>query len=189
MSKPLYLYFTRPEAYEVYMGGKRSITVWFEPPQYRHTAKPEDYRGRYSERGWSYDHDYGKRARSLFKQDPDLLDLIWDFVAWSVYPKGMTLEQGSEWVAKAITSPPTPDLWGDFEDNYSWLSDDRNWEAKCNLSYKRFLLKVDVRNLSGELITPLVELPDAKNWVETTDISPYLATRYWVPSTDCKMPF
>lgn len=189
MSKPLYLYFTRPDAYEVYMGGKRSVRVWLEAPQYRHTATVEEYRGKYSERGWSYDYDHGKVARPLFKQDPDLLELVWDQIVWSVLPRGMSLKEGLEWQHQPDTDPPREDGFGDILSNYHWLFEDRNWEAKCNLCHKRFVLKVDVRSMTSEFVAPLVELPNVRDWVTTTEITPYLATRYWIPGSDGDIPF
>lgn len=189
MSKPLYLYFTRPDAYEVYMGGKRSVTVWLQQPQYRHSAKSEDYRGRYSERGWSYDYDHGKNAKPLFKQDPDLLELVWDRIVWSLLPKGMSLEEGLEWYKQPDMQPPRDDGWGHIQTNYHWLFEDRNWEAKCNLCHKRFVLQVDVRGMTSEFVSPMVELPDGRDWVITSEITPHLASRYWVPQSDGDIPF
>lgn len=190
MNKPLYMYFTRPDAYEVYMGGKRSIRVWLQPPQYRHTATHEDYRGRYSERGWSYDYDHGQSAKPLFKQDQQLLEVVWEKIVWSLLPKGMSYEEGLIWTEQPDSDPPRKDsLYGDVITNYHWLFEDRNWEAKCNLCHKRFVLQVDIRSLSCEFIEPLVELPNVHGWVKTSEISAHLATRYWVPQGDGDIPF
>ena len=184
------MYFTRPDAYEIYMGGKRSVRVWLQAPQYSHSANHDDYRGRYSERGWSYDYDHGQSAKPLFKQDKQLLDVVWDKIIWSLLPKGMSFEDGLIWVNEPDSKPSRNDsLFGDVITNYHWLFEDRNWEAKCNLCHKRFVLQVDVRSLSCEFVEPLVEFPDSNDWVKTTEITPYLATRYWVPNPIGKLPF
>lgn len=172
------------------MGGKRSVKVWLEPPQYHHSACREDYRGKYSEQGWSYDNHYGRSAKPLFKQDPNLLTLVWDKIIWSLLPKGKSLEEGLIWFDQPDSTPPRKDeLFNDVITNYNFLFEDKNWEAKCNLCHKRFILKVDVRSLTSEFIAPLVEYSDSHTWVRTMEITPYLATRYWVPKGSSDIPF
>lgn len=161
MNTPFYLYVTRPYAYEIYMGGWRNMRVWTDEPQYFHGPGRHDAFYGTSERGWSdFDDLHGSRAKPLFKDDPLLGEAIWREVFWSVLPKGMTAEEGETWWKEQS------DFDSRRDDNWHNLFADRNWEAKCNLCHKRFLLKIDVRNSTVERIAPRVYLP---NWFATPD--------------------
>lgn len=154
---PLYVYITRPEAYEIYMGGKRHLELWLLPPAYDHRSV--EYNGlfgvtKYIDCGWQTVTS-GVQARHLLTQDKDLTVAIMREVILSLYPKGMNAQQGEAWAA-AIDPDAEQDK--DFPDDPNWrrLKNDKEWEAKCNTCFKRFLLKVDLRNNTVQRIIPQV---------------------------------
>lgn len=180
---PLIVYMTRPEAYEVFMGGKRDIRMWVQEPAYSHASRSYEVVGkqRYVDRGWHAPHTSGVLARDLLKQDKELLEAVWKEIFWSILPQGMTYEDGYEW-ADTITKPDP-----EFPvTNYHLLTDDKEWEGKCNVCHKRFLLKVDLRSNQVERVIPHVELrrrstdePLIHGWVTTDQASFIDATEYW----------
>lgn len=176
--KPLIVYITRPTAYEVYMGGKRHLNLWLQEPHYDHRPMSNGD-GQYVDRGWTAAHCSPEPARLLLNQDDDLLDLVMEHVVTSLYPLGMRAEEGIFWSERL-----------DSERDPGWRSlfKDAEWEGKCNLCMKRFLLKVDLRNSTVEKVKPGVVVRDS--YVETTDITFELATRrYHDPNSIDIIPF
>lgn len=176
---------TRPEAYEVYMGGKRSVLMWVQEPAYSHASRSYMVgdKQRYVDRGWNAPHVSGTLAREILKQDKDLLEAVWKEIFWSILPRGMAYEDGHRWadtVNKEDPEFPTT--------NYQLLTDDKDWEGRCNVCHKRFLLKVDLRSNVVERIIPHVELrrrskdePLIRGWVTTDQASFLDATEHWHP--------
>jgi hypothetical protein len=143
------IWITRPSAYEVYMGGMRSVKFWVEKPRYDHRLKedevylnesiPNDYLTVYREFGWSYGNSFGIPAKSFLKQNNIILQKVWDEVVQSVCPKDIK----ENWVQ-----------WADSLDNWHQLTDDSEWEGKCQVAQKRFLLEVDIKTDMVERIKP-----------------------------------
>ena len=192
---PLYIYITRPYAYEIYMGGKRDLQLWWEKPSYSHMSVEYDGVGgrvHYIDRGWAAPHSVGSRASKFISSDEQLLGAVWDEIFLSVLPKGMTYEEGLIW-----QDEPQINGYGQPDNKYHLLFDDKEWEAKCNTCFKRFLLKVDIRSNTVERIKPLVDERDTLNntgyqrgWKETDEILPFFATeRYHVDTGADFIPF
>lgn len=169
---PLVVYITRPDAYEVYMGGKRRLELWLQEPHYDHRPIANDL-GNYVDRGWTAAHCMPQPARLLINQDEGLMETVMEFVIMSLYPKGMDLDKGTYWSEKLDES-------GD--QGWRTLFKDRDWEGKCNTCFKRFLLKVDLRRSTVELVVPYVILNDA--YCTSSDISFELATQRYHDSND-----
>lgn len=178
MKTPLNVYITRPDAYEVYMGGKRRLELWLQEPHYDH--RPMDNEdGQYVDRGWTATHCQPQPARLILSQDKELLETVMEFVIMSLYPKGMDLDKGFYWSEKIDES-------GD--QGWRTLFKDKEWEGKCNTCFKRFLLKVDLRNNKVEKVLPYVVLNDA--YVTADDITFELATQlYHDPDSIDIIPF
>lgn len=168
--KPLIVYITRPDAYEVYMGGKRRLELWLQEPHYDHRPMDNGV-GQYVDRGWATPHCLPQPARLLLSQDEHLLETVMEFVTMSLFPKGMDLDKGTYWAQKL-----------DEEEDLGWrtLFKDRDWEGRCNTCYKRFLLKVDLRRNAVERIVPYVVLNGA--YVTSDDITFELATQLYHPA-------
>ena len=160
------VYITRPTAYEVYMGGKRHLEVWLQEPYYDHRPRHDGLH--YVDTGWSAPFCEGQPARLLLKQDEGLQETVMEFVIMSLYPKGMDLDKGTYWAEK---------IDEDGDQGWRTLFKDREWEAKCNICHKRFLLKVDLRRNTVEKVTPYVVLNDAH--FTTDDITPELALQLY----------
>ncbi len=178
---PLKVYITRPDAYEIYMGGKRDLRVWLEKPYYSHQSRTHELHNevRYVDDGWRAAFSTGARFKLLFEQDRRLLDVVWPLVFLSVCLKGMTYEEGEKW---ANTPDPTPE---DPEDTlYRQLFSDKEWEGKCNTSHKRFLLELDLRTYEVQRIKPGVSLRFESGWTFTDEIDPKLAVEYFHPPED-----
>lgn len=165
--KPLIVYITRPDAYEVYMGGKRHLDLWLQEPHYDHRPKSNGD-GRYVDTGWTATHCVPSPARHILNQDEGLLETVMEFVVMSLYPKGMDLDKGTFWAEK---------LNAEGDQGWRTLFTDREWEGKCNTCFKRFLLKVDLRKNTVEKVVPYVVLNGAH--VTSDDISFELATQYY----------
>lgn len=175
---PLIVYITRPDAYEVYMGGKRRLELWLQEPYYDHRPVSND-NGKYVDRGWTAMHCQDQPARLVLSQDEHLLETVMEFVIMSLYPKGMDLDKGTYWSEKFDES-------GD--QGWRTLFKDKDWEGKCNTCFKRFLLKVDLRSNKVEKVVPYVVLNGAH--VTSDDITPELATqRYHDPDSIDIIPF
>ena len=170
------VYITRPDAYEVYMGGKRRLELWLQEPYYDH--RPHHDGMQWVDRGWTAPHCDGQPARLLLAQDERLLNTVMEFVITSVYPKGMDLDKGTYWAEHGNNGQPA----------WRSLFEDREWEAKCNTCYKRFLLKVDLRHNTVEKVTPYVVLDGA--YFTTADITPELASQiFHDPDSKDIIPF
>lgn len=145
------VWVTRPEAYEVYMGGWRSVQMYIVKPFYDHRLK-SSY-GMVFEYGWYYgNHQPISYAKDFFKQDEELKLKIFDRILWSV------------------------NIYDDNEDDYHKLFEDRERELTCNINYKRMLLEVDLRTKTVNFVLPEVLYNDEdKNRVLTIDIPEELA--------------
>jgi hypothetical protein len=171
------VYITRPEASEVYLGGKRHLDVWLQEPHYDH--RPRFDGCHYTDAGWSATHCMPQAARLLLSQDHALLEAVMDQVVLSVYPAGMNAAQGEAW-SNGQTDDGDP-MW-------RTLYTDKEWETRCNRCHKRFLLKVDLRTNQVELVTPFVII--GRFSYTTTDITPELALqRYHDVSSEDIIPF
>lgn len=173
---PLIVYITRPTAYEIYMGGKRDISVWWDRPSYSHQSRSYELCGKthYVDDGWRAAFGTGQRAKLMFEQDERLLEVVWPEIFLSICPKGMTYEQGLEWSERP---DPTAEDPGDRA--YRQLFYDRQWEAKCNTCHKRFLLTLDLRSYEVQRIQPAVNLRFNPGWFHTDHISDKLAVEYY----------
>ena len=177
------IYITRPNAHEIYMGGIRSLMMWVQEPSYSHSSLANELGSetRYVDQGWSAPHSSGVLARYLLKQDEDLLSAVWKEVFTSLCPSGMSYDAGVKW-ANVVVKPDV-----EFEiTNYHQLSDDREWEAKCNVCNKRFLLEVNLRTCEVKRIPPLVHFrqrtendPIQREWIRTDQATFLDATEYW----------
>lgn len=191
-------WITRPSSHEILMGGDRHLLLWMERPHYSHAAKASDLclrsdPRRYRDRGWIGRRDQGVRAKPLLKQCATLRAAVWDEVFLSVCPKGMTLGEGQVWSetqrGNEVFDGMPITLWHQ-------LTDDRDWEGKCNVSHKRFLLEVDLLSQTVRRVTPLVALRRTTEEealpgvVESDSIDPALAVEVWhtAPDPD-RMPF
>jgi hypothetical protein len=110
-----------------------------------------------------------------------LLEAVWEEIHWSVLPKGMAYEGSYDWCDAVVKDDPEFPVT-----NYHSLVDDREWEGKCNVCHKRFLLKVDLRSNTVERIKPLVENrrlsddePMQHGWIRTDECDPFFAVEYW----------
>lgn len=178
------VYITRPYAYEVYMGGKRDVRLWVQEPYYSHHSIGNELGGeiRYVDQGWHATHSGSVKARFILTQDNTLLEKVWKEIFWSILPKGMSYDEGCVW-ADIVTSedPEFPDT------NYRLLVDDKEWEGKCNVCHKRFLLKVNLRTNEVERIKPGVYLRRRSaeerdlGFIHTDEASVLDATEYWHP--------
>lgn len=173
---PLLVYITRPYAYEIYMGGKRDLSVWLEKPYYSHQSRSyelgtDTY---YVDIGWRSAFATRQRAKLLFEQDERLLEVIWPEVFLSICPKGMSYEEGKVWADTPDPSKDDPD-----DTLYRALYEDKEWEGKCNTSHKRFLLEVDLRSYAVRRITPGVSLRNSHAWAYTDEIDPKLAVQHF----------
>ncbi len=177
------VYITRPEAYEIFMGGKRSVLMWVQEPYYSHVSRSNNILNevRYVDRGWYSPHTHGVLARFILKQDDALLEAVWKEIFWSVCPKGMTYEEGVEWANTVVKDDPEFPLT-----NYHSLTDDKEWEGKCNVCHKRFLLEVNLRTNEVKRTMPGVSLRRRseadiipKGWIHTDQASFLDATEYW----------
>ena len=126
------VWITRPSSREVFMGGVRDLKLWIEQPAYHHT-KTEDYNTltetvKYVEHGWRALHqDHGISAKYWLKQSPALQSIIWSLTIHSISPK---LEDEHKWAA-------------DF-DRYQRDTFEGDWEGKCKIPAKRFLVEIDL---------------------------------------------
>jgi len=134
------VYITRPTASSVYMGGKRHLLLWVERPWYDH--RPRFDGELWVDTGWQGPFSQGAYARDLLKQDEALLDAVMTQVVLSLRPKGTTPEEGLKW-AESL-------------DNWRSLMDEPDWEGRCHLCHKRFLLQVNLRTNQVGLVTPHV---------------------------------
>ena len=176
---PLIVYVTRPDAYEVYMGGKRHLDLWLQEPYYDHRPRSNDMGG-YVDTGWAATHCQRQPARLALSQDKHLLETVMEFVILSLYPKGMDLDKGTYWAEKL-------DDVGD--PGWRTLFLDKDWEGKCNTCFKRFLLKIDLRSNKVERVLPYVVLPRDVT-VTSDDITYELAIQhYHDPSSEDIIPF
>ena len=190
---PLSVWITRPDSHEILMGGDRHLKVWFNRPAYIH--HPQTYetgRGEYKfvDQGWRADSDdYGKDVKPLLKQDPELRKLIWQEVYLSVGPRGMSIPEIEAW--EVIVTKPDPEF---PTTNWHNLTDDREWEGKCNTCHKRFLLEVDLRSNTVKRIIPSVVYrqepgqPPSK-WIETDECPYELAFEYYHKPNGLEIPF
>ena len=170
------VWITRPQAYEVWMGGLRHVVAWLAEPSYSHQPHNHWKDGRmateFRDFGWfAGSSDSPTAAKPLLKQDEQLLGQVWEWLLWSIAPKGTDRRA-------AIA------LW---EDQVARLNDgrachagqdgsvapgqgvyrDEDWEARCNLSHKRFLLEVDVRTNRCALRAPRVYCQDQPECIGT----------------------
>jgi hypothetical protein len=183
----LTVWITRPNAYEILMGGERDLRLWLVKPHYSHRSwdahLPDvNDMDRYRDEGWSSESP-SVRVKPLLRQHQVLRDAVWREVFVSVCPKGMDYEQGDAWHRaqrgdEVFDGKPVT-MWHE-------LSDDKLWEAKCNTPMKRFLLEVDLLTLAVRRVAPMVIPRSTYNatgveWAQTDEISPELATEVWHP--------
>jgi hypothetical protein len=169
---PLIVYITRPDAYEIYMGGDRSLRVWLEKPYYSHqswshTIGSETH---YTDIGWIAVHSTGQKAKLLLKQDKKLREIVWHEVFLSLCPRGMSYERGVEWADTAVKT-------GNSDDDvlYAQALKDKEWEANCNTCHKRFLLQLNLRTYEAQRIAPEVALRHNPGLFNTDQIDAKLA--------------
>lgn len=188
---PLNVWLTRPTAYEVYMGADRHFELWVEKPCYMHTPRANDMNWpsglpRQVDAGWEA-QSRSISAKPLLKQDPDLRKKVWQQVLLSCAPRGMALEEAFVWADRA-EAPADVDL--SVEPYWRSLFMDRNWEAKCNTSHKRFLLEIDVRLNTVNRILPswVGRHDDAAGrrpaWVVSDEIEAARAVEYYHPEEE-----
>lgn len=146
------LWITKPESYEVYMGGlKRSFYVWMMQPSYSHEAREQRQFNidMLVERGWVTPNDRASASniRCLLEQYPQLAEVIWDRVRYAECPPD--IEDYKAWTA--------------VEENWDKLGDspyDERWESHSRIHHKRFLLEVETDTQTVKLIKPQVFFAD-----------------------------
>lgn len=143
------VWFTRPSASEVYMGGYRHVQIWLEKPSW--DARPWHMEGEFfcektqtyldslhREHGWVTDRAGSTYAKPFLKQCPILFEKVWEQIYRSCHPKGA----------------PEDFEWEDGK--YSTLINDEWWEAKCKVPRKRLLIEADVITKEVRLVFPRV---------------------------------
>lgn len=169
------VWMTRPDAYEVYMGGDRSMDLWITRPAYSHVDVEDDFMGRkmFRDTGWCAAHSTAQRGRYLLKQDSALHFNVMHEVVSSLVPFDLPHDVD-------------PYVWADTrlsgeDTNWRLLYLDRDWEQKCRVCYKRFLLEVNLRTNEVNRIDPQVFLrvedaEDQRTSIITSSITPALAS-------------
>lgn len=106
------VYVTRKGIHECIMGGFRDVMVWTDEPHYHHLpifSMKYNNEQLYIDKGWSaYHDDRGLKAKPLFKQDEQLLQKVWSYIAWSCCPKGVSFENWSEWADTPVPGNHRP---------------------------------------------------------------------------------
>lgn len=144
------LWVTKPESYEVYMGGlKRSFHVWMSQPIYSHATIADRYlqEERLTEIGWRspFDRSGPSNIRVLLEQYPDFDMKIWDRVIYAECPP--EFEDYNKWA---------DEHWHDIGEE--WIKSP--WETKSRIHFKRFLLELDTVEGTVKLIKPMVQHAD-----------------------------
>lgn len=186
-SPPLKVWITRARSADVYLNGTQSLSVWLSKPTYSHTTRGDQHGSvlRFIDLGWN-NNTASVGAKDLIDQDTRLHDLVWDEVVASCAPAGMSHSKAQTFPVTGCTeaTPGDPPVWSDlFHDNL--------WEAKCNTSFKRFLLEVDLRSNSVCRIVPSVQvrneqvsqvgLVSANNYLRTDTINEAMALEHLHP--------
>ena len=175
------VWITRPKCDEVYMGGFRYVMVWVEKPVFDQRPCILDFElydpvadkyvaGIYRERGW-WSQSGGVQAKRFLKQDLDIREKVWAKIYESVVPADC----------------PDP-LNKEFsEDEYRKLLDVSH-EAICSTHWKRFLLEIDIRASTVELIAPKVIMGDSSE-VVGFDVPASVATSSHFIDEDLERPY
>jgi hypothetical protein len=189
---PIKVWVTRPDAYTVYMRGAPNLLVWTEKPHYSHAPRANEFRGRmrHFDVGWSSQRCHeGVAAKPLLKQDSGLLDLVVTEVILSLAPAGTPNHEAALTWAEV---PLLTDAGSAARSNWGLLFSDKDWESKCNVCHKRFLLEVELRGGTVQSIPPVAHWRESGQWVSevTSVISPKLALEREHPADDPDgMPF
>lgn len=179
---PLTVWLTRPHAYEIYMGGDRHLELWLEKPCYMHTpnytdGKWPDGSPRHVDAGWTSPNG-SVTAKSLLKQDNELYVKVWQQVLFSCAPRGHSFEES------LIFCDSTEPVDGSVAPHWRTLYKDKEWEAQCNMSHKRFLLQIDLRSNEVERILPAWMGREKEEWVTSDEIDPKRAVEYYHPQEE-----
>lgn len=162
------VYITRPTAAEIYLGGMRGVQLWLHEPMYRHSSTLLRATGsQYVDTGWTDTAGVGSlRCKGFLKQSKALQLAIWQEIFLSLLPKGLTLDEADAWASQ----PDNKGSAGGAQMRDRWYRDPR-WEALCNTSHKRFLLRVDLASGNVGRIAPRVELKGG-----TASLEPQVST-------------
>jgi hypothetical protein len=149
------VWITRPDCVEFYSGGWRSVHVWVEKPHFDQRPlkvafglfHPEtDIAGPevYQEGGWVSGSRPG-RAKPFLEQDPELMKKVRLRIYESLVPA-----DSDDPLTKSMN-----------EQEYDRLTN-LAYEMECVTHWKRFLLEVDLRAHTAELIEPEIAMLDGK---------------------------
>lgn len=145
------VWITRPDCREYYLGGWRSVRVWLEKPFFDQRALRVAFQlhnpdtgvdGPYvhEESGWMSETG-GRRAKPFLKQDPDLMEKVRLRIYESLVP------------ADSV-DPLTKSM---NEEEYDRLLN-ISYEMECVTHWKRFLLEVDLKADTAELVEAEVKM-------------------------------
>lgn len=133
------------------MGGMRSVQLWTDKPKFDQRAFHLEYEifhtttqsygaGVYRENGWTSVAGF-VRAKSFLKQSDEIMCRVSDMMIDSITSELLTSQQARELEA------------GD-------LMLDVGYEARCAISWKRFLLEIDLKNDSVRHVDAMVIMPN-----------------------------
>jgi hypothetical protein len=165
------VWITRPDCKEYYLGAWRSVKIWLEKPFFDQRAmrvafalfNPDtgvDGPWVYEEAGWVSETG-GRRAKPFLKQDPDLMEKVRLRIYESLVPA-----DSEDPLTKSMN-----------EEEYDRLLN-ISYEMECVTHWKRFLLEVDIRAGTAELVeaeVKMYEREDRRTYplTEQTGLSSY----------------
>lgn len=145
------VWITRPDCVEYYSGGWRRVQIWLEKPFFDQRALKAAYAlynpdtgiegpWVYREEGWQSETG-GRRAKPFLKQNPDLMEKVRLRIYESLVPA-----DSEDPLTKSMS-----------EEEYDRLVD-ISYEMECVTHWKRFLLEVDLKAETAELVEPEVKM-------------------------------
>ena len=169
------IWVTRPNAYELYMGGWRSCVIHLVKPFYDHRVQGD---GNISyEYGWYYGNHHGQRcAKDFLQQDQVIMKRVWDEIIHCTLPPNTDLSKLDD---------------KSYVELYEQLFDDKEFELKSRVNYKRTLIEVDLHSKIVVYVVPEVLYEDSTPRIETLEISVELAVSSSWPRepSDDDIPF
>jgi hypothetical protein len=143
------VWITRQASDTVFMGGLREVLLWIDEPTFNHrcpvleaelydpatnTYVEEIYR----EEGW-LSISGSLRAKDFLKQDEEINRRVWEEICNSL----ISWECPDPMEVNSVEELDSPLLRADYE-------------LHCSTPWKRFLLEIDLKNETVELVSPLV---------------------------------
>lgn len=129
------VWITRPRCDEVFMGGLRNVLLWVDKPYFDQRPIIEEYElydpdtkeygpGVWREGGWTSTAG-AVRAKPFLKQSEAVKERVWELIRESLVSDELELP--------VVTAFESGDILLDIR-----------YEAKCAVSWKRFLLEIDL---------------------------------------------